>query len=130
MLAPVLFNIFLDAGTERTLSKFEDNKTVGGVVGLLVTNKLNELAMRPYDKEGHHPGPQKQKHCQQVEGGDSSLLLTAGEKLLQCWVPFWVAQHKRHGRAGVTPTKGQDGDDGIGASETQEAAERTSATQL
>lgn len=82
--------------------------------------------MCPCDK-GRHPGPQEQKHCQQVEGGDSSLLLTAGERLLQCWVPFCFAWHKRHGHAGVRPTKGQDGDAGSGASETQRVA---SAIQL
>lgn len=128
MLAPVLLNIFmkdLDDGTER--SKSEDNKTVGGVVGLLVTKKLNELAMCPCDKEGHHPGPQEGKHCQQVKGSDSSCLLTAGERLLQCWIPFCTAWHKRHGHAGVRPTKGQDGDAGSGASETQGIA---SAIQL
>lgn len=98
MLAPVLLNIFmkdLDDGTEHSLSKFKDNKTVGGVVRLLVTNKLNELAMCPCDKEGHHPGPQEGKHCQQVKGGDSSLYSALVRSYLKYCNQLWGPQKKK-----------------------------------
>ena len=55
----------------------------------------HEPALCPCGKGGQlHPGLHEGKCCQQVEESDSSCLLSMGETHPECWVQFWVPQHK------------------------------------
>ncbi|GAB0191964.1 hypothetical protein GRJ2_001661700 [Grus japonensis] len=55
-----------------------------------------ESAMCPCSKDGQqHRGLHWRAHRQQVEEGDPSPLLSAGETQLECWVQFWAPQCKR-----------------------------------
>lgn len=131
LLVPELFNTFTSNvcydGTDSTHSKFEDNTKAERVVGFLVTNKLKKLATCPYDISQHHPSLQEQKHCQQIEGGDLYPLFTTGERHLECWGSVLGSPAEKETCWRET---NKDDDEGIGMSETQEAAKRAPTIQL
>lgn len=108
--------------------KFEDNTKAERVVDLLETNKLKKLAICPYDISQHHPSLQEQKHCQQIEGGNLYPLFTTGERRLEYWGSVLGSPAEKKETCWSETHK--DDDEGIGMSETQEAADRAPTTQL
>ncbi|KAK4826921.1 hypothetical protein QYF61_012749 [Mycteria americana] len=96
---PTLFNIFIndldDESRVHAILQPHQELLIHLIACAAVERHLGKLQKRAKRNLMKFKGKCKEKHCQQVEGGDPSPLHSTDEAHLECRVQCWTPQYNR-----------------------------------